>query len=107
MVGLQLCTEEELGGSVAEAAAMSEKPESLDKSKGPLTGSWNYSSSSVKNEGTRLHGASMIWSLNRKVLDDATCDLVTLIQYFLVVLILMCGSTARSCRLRFVSQRSG
>jgi hypothetical protein len=82
---------------VAEPVVMSEKSEFS----GPWTGSWNNSSSSVRKEGARIHGASGIRSINRKVSDDVACDLAPLLQYFLTVLIVMCGSTARSSRLKF------
>jgi hypothetical protein len=39
--------------------------------------------------------------VNRKVSDDVACDLATLMQYLLAVLILMCCSKARSSRLSF------
>ena len=84
-------------GDVAETGVLGEEHRSLN----------GLSSLRVKKEGARLHGASRIRSVNRKVLDDFAGDLVTLIQYFLVVLILVCDFTARSSKQSFVGQRPG
>ena len=61
---------------VAVLVVMSEKPEFMD----PRTGSWDYSWSSVRKEGGRIHGTSGIRSMNRKMSDDVACDLITLEQ---------------------------
>jgi hypothetical protein len=91
----QVAERKRWGIGVAEPVAMSEKSEFLEN------GLLEHSSSRVRKEGARLGGASGIRSVNRKVSDDVACDLVTLIQYLLAILILMCGSMAQSNRQSF------
>jgi hypothetical protein len=95
------CREEEMGHRCCGASGDVREIGVLGEERGSLNGLLEHSSSRVRKEGARLGGASGIRSVNRKVSDDVACDLVTLIQYLLAILILMCGSMAQSNRQSF------